>query len=140
MRNGEGSLCEDLILPSSFILLHFFSLPSHAVDQVEQQERHQGKEHDEQEGANIPKIRHVDIAIVCNRRNHREHLLISQAENHSARQETEQTGNNVIQFAFAATGGASARSVSGERHAHAEDQPADEIPDDISPRDIGDCE
>ncbi len=67
-----------------FSLFSCFPLPSHAVDQVEQQERHQCEEQDEQEGADIPKVRHVNIAIICNRRNHGEHLLIGQAVNYCA--------------------------------------------------------
>ncbi len=62
--------------------------------------------------------------------------MIGQAENHCARQEAKQTWDHVIQFAFAATGGASAWSVSGECHAHAEDQAANKIPNDVGPGDI----
>ena len=66
-----------------------FPLPSHAVDQIEEQERHQRKHQDEQEGIEVPQVGHVDIAIIRNCRERREHLLIGQAVDHGASQKAE---------------------------------------------------
>lgn len=62
--------------------------------------------------------------------------MISQSIYDCAYQKAEQSGDQIIQFAFAATGGAGAWSVSGERHANPKYQPADEISDDVCCGDV----
>jgi hypothetical protein len=62
--------------------------------------------------------------------------LIGQAIKYGTCQKAEQTRNNVVEFAFTATGGASAWSVPGEGHAHAEHQPAYEISNNVGCGDI----
>ena len=94
------------------------ALPSHAIDQVKQENSDQGEKQDEQEGIDIPKIRHHHVANLGNCRDGRKNVLIGETENYCTNQETQKTGDDIVELAFAATGGASTRSVTGERHAY----------------------
>jgi hypothetical protein len=72
------------LITEHLLLITFFSLPSHTVDHVKKQERHQCKGQDEEEGTNIPQVRDGGITEIRNGRNRGEHLLIGQAVNKSA--------------------------------------------------------
>lgn len=104
------------------------------IDSIEQQQGNQPEQEDEKIGVQVPQIRkdHVAQSIDCSYFRH--HLLICEAKEDGANQETQDARDQIIELAFAATGGASARSVSGEGHANAEDQPSDEVTDNISGR------
>ena len=69
--------------------------------------------------------------------NLRENLLVGQTVNYCTGQETEQTRDDVIEFSFAGPGDAGAWSVPGQSHADPEDQPADQIADDIGGGTVG---
>ena len=118
-------------LPTCNWRLFFFALPAGAVNQIEKQQGEQRKEQDEQEGIEIPKIGHDHITNFGDGLDWGKYVLIGETVNYSANKKTEKTRNNVIQLPFAATGGASTRSVSGQSHSYPKDQPADDIADDI---------
>jgi len=61
-----------------------------------------------------------------------EHLLVGQAEDSRASQETEHSRDQIVELAFAAPGGAGAWSEAGKSHAHAEYQPSEQIANDVS--------
>ncbi len=115
----------------------FAAVQSCPVDQIEQEYAHQSKEQHGQVGIEVPDIGHDDIAIVGDFRYHWENLLVSHTINHSADQETEQTRDDIIELAFAAPGGAGARSEPGEGHAHTKYQPSNQVPDDVGGRHAG---
>ncbi len=102
-----------------------------AVDGVEQQHADQAEKQHKQVGVQVPQIGHDHVADFCQGGNLGEDLLVGEAVDDCANQETQEAGDQIIELSFAATGGASARSVPGEGHAHAEDQPSDKVPDDI---------
>jgi hypothetical protein len=114
-----------------------FAVQPAAVDQIEQEDRdHTEKQHEEIR-VKVPDVGHDDVAVFGNRRDTRENLLVSQSENHRARQESQETGDDVIQFSFTATGGAGARSVTTQCHADAEDQAAHQVAHYIRSRNVG---
>ena len=82
----------------------------------------------------MPQIRHDYVANLGKRLNWRKDVLVSETVNYCSNKKTEETGNDIVELAFAATGGASTRSVSGEGHADPKDQPADNVTDDVSGR------
>ena len=71
------------------LLAFIFALPSRAINQIKEQERHQPKEQDKEEGADIPQFREDGVAVTCKSRNLGEYLLIGQAVNYCTRQKTE---------------------------------------------------
>jgi hypothetical protein len=93
---------------------------SRPVDQIEQQHAHQSEEQYSQVRIEIPDIWDDDIAIIGDLRDDRKNLLVGHAIDDGADQKTKQTGDNIIELAFTAPGGASARSEPGEGHAHTE--------------------
>ena len=106
-------------------------MPTNTINQIEQQQSDQGKEQDEQERVDIPQVGHDHVAKFGEGCNGREHVLIGQAKDHSANEETQKTGNDVVKLTFAATGGASTRSVSCQSHSYPKYQSADNIADNI---------
>jgi hypothetical protein len=60
---------------------------AHAVNQVEEQKRHQGKRENGQIRVKIPQHGHDNIAVVGQGRNLREDLLIGQPKDDGAREE-----------------------------------------------------
>ena len=119
-----------------YLLVFLCSFQSCPVNQVEQQERNQRKEGDKQEGTDIPQVGNNHIAIVGNARNNREHLLVGKTINNRANQETQQTWDKIIELAFAAAGGASTRSVTGQSHPDAKNQPANHVTHKIGGWDV----
>jgi hypothetical protein len=95
------------------ILFDFFPLHAHAVNQVEEQERHQRKCENGEIGVEIPQSRDDDVTVVGQIRDLREYLLIGQTEDNGAREEAKQTRDQVIQFSFAGPGDTGAWSVTG---------------------------
>jgi hypothetical protein len=94
-------------------LFQAFTLAMHSgpVDQIEQQQGDQGEQQDKQEWSDIPQVRHDHIAKLGDLLDLRKHLLVSQAKKHCASEETQETRDQIIELAFAAPGGAGARSV-----------------------------
>lgn len=58
-------------------------------------------------------------------------MLIGQAVDERAGQETKQAGDQIIQFTFAATSDAGAWSETRQGHANPENQPANNIADHV---------
>jgi len=69
-----------------------------------------------------------------------EDLLVGEPKEDSPSEETEHTRNEIIELAFAAPGGASARSVTGEGHAHTEYQTANQVADDVRGGHVGELD
>ena len=103
------------------ICILFFSLQTHTVDQIEQDQRQQAECQYRQEWTYIPQLWHCHSSQVGNLGNLRKHLLVSQAKNHCSSQETKQTRHQIIQFSFAGPGDTGAWSVSHQGHAYPED-------------------
>ena len=110
------------------------ALPTNPVNQIEEQEGNEGEHQNEQERIDVPHIRHDHVAELGNRRDGGEHELVGKTVNYCANKKTEETGDDIVELAFAATGGACTRSVTGEGHADPKDQPADDVTDDIRGR------
>jgi hypothetical protein len=87
------------------------AMHSSPIDEIEQQQRDQGEQQDKQEWSNIPQVWHNYIADLGNLLDLRKHLLVSQAKKHCASEKTQETRDQIIELAFAAPGGAGARSV-----------------------------
>ena len=104
------------------------------VDQVEQDQGHQRKYQYKEIRVEVPHVRHDHAAIIGELGYGWEYLLISQAVNNCADKKAQETRNDIVELAFAATGGASAWSVPGKRHPYAKYQSPDDITDDISGR------
>jgi len=112
--------------------LFSFTLHTHPVDHVEQQQGNQCEKQDEQERVEIPEIRHDYIANFGKRLNGRENILISETVNNCANKKTKETRDDIVELAFAATGSASAWSVTCERHTYTKYQSTNDVPDNIS--------
>ncbi len=79
----------------------------------------------------MPQIRHDYVANLGKCLNWRKDVLISETVNYCSNKKTEETGDDIVELAFAATGGACTRSVTGEGHADPKDQPADDVSNDV---------
>ncbi len=108
---------------------------SSPVDQVEKQDADQAERQHSQVGVQVPKVWDDDIPDICQFLDLGEHLLIGQSKNGATDQKAQHSRDQIIKFTFAAPGGAGARSVTGERHPHPEDQASEQIAGDIGFRD-----
>ena len=79
----------------------------------------------------LPQIRKVDGAQVRDPGDHREHGRVGQPEEDGADQKAQETGDQVVEVALAATGGTGARSEAGAGHADAENQATHQVADDV---------
>jgi hypothetical protein len=107
----------------SLALILDFLITLHAcpVDQVEEQNSKQPKEQHNQEGAQIPQVWNDHVTDFSDFFDLWEDLLIGQTKEYCTSEKTQESRNQIIQLSFAATGGASTRSVTHQSHANAKD-------------------
>lgn len=86
---------------------------------------------------NVKQLRHVRVAQVGNGGNYGENRAVGQPEDDCAYHKANKTGDKIIYVALAATGGAGARSEAGSGHADAENQPAQQVAQDVRGRGAG---
>ncbi len=110
------------------------------IKKIEERKAYKHKEQDGQPQVDVERLRQNRAAETGNGRNRRKDARIGRAVNEGPCQETEQTGNQIVEIALAAAGGAGARSETGARHADAKDQAADQIADHVGGRDGGQCD
>jgi hypothetical protein len=101
------------------------------AEDVEQEQRPEGEEPDQQPGIDVEHIGKIHGAKVRDPGDHRENSRIRQAEQDGSHQEAQETGDEVVQVALAATGGTRAWSEAGAGHADAENQATYEIANDV---------
>jgi hypothetical protein len=106
-------------------------------DQIEQEKDQDHKDANQQGRADIPEIWQGLIAKIGDFLNGWKDLLVSETVEERACNQTQNSREEVIKFAFAGPGGTGAWSVPGERHSQTEDQSAEQISKHIGGGDVG---
>lgn len=96
-------------------------------EEVKQQQRKHDEYPNQEQRVHAPQIWQGNIAQVGNFQNPWHDLLVGQTEDYGSAEKSQDARDEIIQFSFAAPGGASTWSVPGEGHARTENQAANEV-------------